>query len=82
MAVGRTPLRLGLSQTPTASAVVAALVGQPRELVRPLMESLEHDLLPRNDDAASIYGIRGHRFERAVEHALRDWERTEELTAR
>ena len=80
--VGRMPLRLGLSQTPAASAVVAAIVGQPIELVRPLMESLEHDLLPRNDDAASIYGIRGHRFDRAVEHALRDWERTEELTAR
>jgi uncharacterized protein YbjT (DUF2867 family) len=80
--VGRMPLRLGLSQTPAASAVVAAIVGQPIELVRPLMESLEHDLLPRNDDAAAIYGIRGHRFDRAVEHALRDWERTEELTAR
>lgn len=80
--VGRVPLRLGVSQTPAASAVVASIVGQPLELVRPLMQSLEHDLLPRNDDAASIYGIRGHRFNRAVEHALRDWERTEELTAR
>jgi hypothetical protein len=46
------------------------------------MESLEHDLLPRNDDARRIYGIKPHRFERAVEHALRDWERTEALAAR
>jgi hypothetical protein len=47
------------------------------------MESLENDLLPREDaDARMVYGIRGHRFDRAVEHALREWERTEELTAR
>jgi uncharacterized protein YbjT (DUF2867 family) len=82
MGVGRMPIRLGASQTPAASALVAALVDQPLELVRPLMQSLEYDLLPRNDDAERIYGIRGHRFERAVEHALREWERTEELTAR
>jgi uncharacterized protein YbjT (DUF2867 family) len=83
MGVGRMPIRFGLSQTPTASAVVAGIVGQPVELVRPLMESLEHDLLPREDaDARAVYGIRGHSFDRAVEHALREWERTEELTAR
>jgi uncharacterized protein YbjT (DUF2867 family) len=83
MGVGRMPIRLGLSQTPTASAVVAGVVGQPVELVRPLMESLEYDLLPRPDARASdVYGIRGHRFDRAVEHALREWERTEELAAR
>jgi uncharacterized protein YbjT (DUF2867 family) len=83
MGVGRTPIRLNVSQTPTASAVVAGIVGQPVELVRPLMESLEHDLLPRPDAAAApVYGIRGHAFDRAVEHALREWERTEELSAR
>ena len=83
MGVGRTPIRLGVSQTPTASAVVAGIVGQPVELVRPLMESLQYDLLPREDaNARDVFGIRGHSFERAVEHALREWERTEELTAR
>src|SRR3954469_412334 len=83
MGVGRTPIRLGVSQTPTASAGVAGVVGQPVELVRPLMESLEYDLLPRADARASeLYGIRGHRFDRSVEHALREWERTEELAAR
>jgi uncharacterized protein YbjT (DUF2867 family) len=83
MGVGRMPLRLGVSQTRAASAVVAGIVGQPVELVRPLMESLEYDLLPRADARASeVYGIRGHRFDRAVEHALREWERNEELTAR
>jgi uncharacterized protein YbjT (DUF2867 family) len=83
MGVGRTPIRLGVSQTPAASAVVAGVVGQPVELVRPLMESLEYDLLPRTDaNARDVYDIEGHSFERAVEHALREWERTEELTAR
>jgi uncharacterized protein YbjT (DUF2867 family) len=83
MGVGRMPIRLGLSQTPAASAVVAGVVGQPVELVRPLMQSLEYDLLPRADaNARDVYDIRGHSFERAVEHALREWERTEELTAR
>ena len=82
MGIGRVPLRLGLSQTPTASAIVAAVVGQPVELVRPLMESLEYDLLPRDREAERIFGVRPHRFERAVEHALREWEATEELVAR
>jgi hypothetical protein len=62
---------------------VAGIVEQPLELVRPLMQSLEYDLLPRPDAAASpVYGIRGHRFARAVEHALREWETREELAAR
>jgi uncharacterized protein YbjT (DUF2867 family) len=82
MGVARLPVPLGISQTPTASAVVAALVGQPVELVRPLMESLEYDLLPRDRDAQEIFGIHPHRFDRAVEHALREWEATEELAAR
>src|SRR4051812_43444451 len=60
MGVGRVPLRIGLSQTPTASAVVSAVVGQPVELVRPLMESLEYDLLPRDRDAQRIFGLRPH----------------------
>jgi uncharacterized protein YbjT (DUF2867 family) len=82
MALTRLPVPLPLSQTPAASAVVAAVVGQPLELVRPLMESLQYDLLPRDDDARRVYGIRPHGFNRAVEHALREWEATEELAAR
>jgi uncharacterized protein YbjT (DUF2867 family) len=83
MGVGRMPLGFGVSLTPPASAVVAALTGQPLELVRPLMESLESDLLPR--DAAEvprIYGIRPLPFARAVERALREWEAHETLGAR
>jgi uncharacterized protein YbjT (DUF2867 family) len=83
MGVGRTPIGLGASLTPPASAVVAAVTGQPPELVRPLMESLEDDLLPRDPDAAPrLYGIRPLPFERAVERALADWETREELAAR
>ena len=83
MGVGRVPLSLGRSLTPPASAVVAAVTGQPLELVRPLMESLETDLLPRDSDAAAdLYGLRPHRFDRAVEHALGEWESRERLGAR
>ena len=83
MGVGRLPLGLNRSLTPPASAVVAAVTGQPIELVRPLMESLETDLLPRDpDEATRLYGLRPHRFERAVEHALAEWESLEPLGAR
>jgi uncharacterized protein YbjT (DUF2867 family) len=83
MGVGRMPLGLGVSLTPPAAAVVAAVTGQPLELVRPLMESLESDLLPRDpDEGARLYGIRPLAFDRAVERALREWESLEPLGAR
>ena len=82
MGVGRTPLRLSASATPLASAVVSAIVDQPLELVRPLMYSLERDLLPRSDEARELYGFKIRSFDRAVEHALADWETREELAAR
>jgi uncharacterized protein YbjT (DUF2867 family) len=82
MGVGRAPIRLGLTQTPAAAAVVAELVGQPIDLVRSLMESLESDVLPRDRDAERVFGLRPRSFDRAVEHALGDWERTEALAAR
>ena len=82
MGVGRLPLPVPATQTPAASAVVSAVTDQPLELVRPLMESLERDLLPRDGEAQRIYGITPHPFERALDHALRDWERAETLVAR
>lgn len=83
MGVGRTPLELGFSLTPPASALVTAVTGQPIELVRPLMMSLERDLLPRDPhEAPAMYGIRPLGFERAVERALAEWEAAEELGAR
>ena len=83
MGVGRMPLDLATTLTPPASAVVAALSGQPVDLVRPLMESLQSDVLPRDPLAAPrLYGLRPRRFERAVEHALAEWESLEPLAAR
>jgi uncharacterized protein YbjT (DUF2867 family) len=83
MGVGRLPLGFKRSFTPPASAVVAAVTGQPLELVRPLMESLETDLLPRDpDEAPRLYDIRPHSFDRSLDHALAEWERGEPLGAR
>lgn len=82
MGVGRMPIGLGVSLTPPASAFVSAVTGQPLELVRPLMESLEHDLLPRDaEEAPRLYGVAPLSFDRAVERALADWESREELAA-
>jgi uncharacterized protein YbjT (DUF2867 family) len=83
MGVGRMPLGFGASFTPPASAVVAAVTGQPVELVRPLMESLESDILPRNpSEAWRLFGVRPLSFERAVRRALGEWESHEPLGAR
>jgi uncharacterized protein YbjT (DUF2867 family) len=82
MGVGRMPVRVGASLTPPASAVVSAVADQPLELVRPLMQSLEHDLLPRSGEATRIYRIEPRPFDRAVEWALREWESQEPLAAR
>jgi uncharacterized protein YbjT (DUF2867 family) len=82
MGVGRAPLSLRANQTPAASAVVAAVTGLPLDLVRPLMQSLENDLLPRDDEARRIFSVRPRSFNRAVDNALREWERAEPLAAR
>jgi uncharacterized protein YbjT (DUF2867 family) len=83
MGVGRVPLGFGRSLTPPASVIVAAVTGQPIELVRPLMESLESDLLPHDaSEAWRLFGIRPLPFQRAVRRALREWEQREPLGAR
>jgi hypothetical protein len=69
--------------TPPAAAVVASVTGLDLELVRPLMESLEYDLVPRPEaNAHDVIPIRLHRFDRAVEHALAEWETIRPLAAR
>jgi uncharacterized protein YbjT (DUF2867 family) len=80
--VRRPSVGVGVSLTPVASVVAAAIAGEDPALIEPLMESLEHDLLPRDGDAAAAFGVRLHRFDAAVERALREWESTEELAAR
>ncbi|HET6549648.1 MAG TPA: NAD(P)H-binding protein [Solirubrobacter sp.] len=74
MMIDRPALRLGFNLTPVASVVAAAVAGEDPGLIGPLMESLEGDLLPRDGDAAAAFGVRLHRFEAAVERALRDME--------
>jgi uncharacterized protein YbjT (DUF2867 family) len=74
MLVGRPPIRLGFNAPGLTSRVAAALAGETHELVGPLMAGLEGDLLPRDDHAAQLLGVRLHHFGPAVERALRDWE--------
>lgn len=83
MLVGRPTVNFRrLSVTPIASRVAAAIAGEQPELIEPLMESLATDLLPRNDEAAPLLGVRLHKLDAAIEHALAVWERTEPLAAR
>jgi uncharacterized protein YbjT (DUF2867 family) len=75
--LGRPGLRLGFSLTGVASRVGAAIAGEDPEFIAALMGSLGHDLLPRDDEAPKLLGVRLHGFDRAVEHALREWEELE-----
>jgi uncharacterized protein YbjT (DUF2867 family) len=65
-----------------AGPVAAAITGEDPALIEPLMASLETDLLPRDDRAAELLGVRLHGLDSAVERALREWESVEELGAR
>jgi uncharacterized protein YbjT (DUF2867 family) len=71
-----------LTVTPIASRVAAVIAGERWELVGPLMESLDTDLLPGPDQAVQLLGVRLHTLDAAIEHALADWERDEPLAAR
>ena len=82
MLIARPIVRLPLNATPIAAPLAAAMAGEVPELIAPLMEGLEHDLLPRDDSAAELLGVRRHRFDAAVECALREWEAREPLRAR
>jgi uncharacterized protein YbjT (DUF2867 family) len=82
MLLRRPALRLRFNLTPVASRVAAAIAGESVELVGPLMEGLDGDLLPRDDRAAGLLGVRLHRLNAAIERSLREWEAMEELAAR
>lgn len=71
-----------LTVTPIASRIAAVIAGEEHELIGPLMESLDDDLLPRDQRAAELLGVRLHSLNSAIEHALRDWEKREPLAAR
>jgi len=82
MLLGRPRIDLGFSATPLAAPLAAAVAGETVDLVLPLMKGLDSDLLPRDDRAADLLGVRLHPFAAAVERSLRDWEAVEELRAR
>ncbi len=82
MMVPRPSLGIGVSATALTGRVAAAIAGEDPDLVVPLMESLQGDLLPAEDGAAELLGVRLHTFDAAVEHALGDWEANERLAAR
>ena len=83
MLVNRPTVGLGrLTVTPIASRVAAAVAGESPELVGPLMESLETDLLPSTTLASESLMVKLHALDAAIEHALREWERTDRLAAR
>ena len=83
MLLGRPSLHFRrLTVTPIASRVASVIAGERHELIGPLMESLDADLLPRDNRAAEILGVRLHRLDAAIEHALGEWERREPLAAR
>jgi uncharacterized protein YbjT (DUF2867 family) len=75
--LGRPRLDLPVTMTAVASRVAAAIAGEDPGLVGPLMGSLGSDILPRDMETAELLGVRLHRFDRAVEHALREWEELE-----
>jgi uncharacterized protein YbjT (DUF2867 family) len=80
--IGRPALRLRVSMTGLAGRLAAAIASEEPELVLPLMEGLQGDLLAREDHAAERLGVRLHSFDSAVAHALAEWERAEPLAAR
>ena len=82
MLVRRRALRFGRNATPLVAPIAAAIAGEDTGFIAPLMESLAGDLLPRDGRAAGLLGVRLHRFDRAVERALREWEAGEPLAAR
>jgi len=82
MLLNRPSLGVRFNATAVTARVAAAIAGEDPDLVVPLMESLQGDLLPADDNAAQLLGVELHTFDAAVEHALSEWERSERLAAR
>jgi uncharacterized protein YbjT (DUF2867 family) len=80
--LGRPRVDLPVRLPAVASRVAAAISGEDLGLVAPLMGSLTADLLPRDERAAPLFGVRLHRLDSAIERALREWEAVEELAGR
>jgi uncharacterized protein YbjT (DUF2867 family) len=82
MLIGRPTVRLPVNLKTLTARMASAIAGEDPALVAPLMEGLQGDLLPADDHAAELLGVRLHSFDAAVERSLAEWERTERLAAR
>ncbi|MBV9195615.1 MAG: NAD(P)H-binding protein [Solirubrobacterales bacterium] len=83
MLVGRPTISFRrLTATPIASRLASVIADEEYGLIGPLMESLGEDLLPRDNRAAELLHVKLHSLDRAIEHALREWEAIEPLAAR
>jgi uncharacterized protein YbjT (DUF2867 family) len=82
MLVHRPAVGLRVNLAGLTARLAAAIAGEDPELVGALMEGLQGDILPADDRAAELLGVRLHSFDSAVEHALREWEESEPLAAR
>jgi uncharacterized protein YbjT (DUF2867 family) len=82
MLLSRPSVGVDVTVTPIAARLAAVLTDERPELVLPLMEGLTDDLLPAEDRAAELLNVELHSFDAAVEHALWEWEKVEELAAR
>ena len=71
-----------LTVTPIAGRVAAAIAGEDPDFIEPLMESLDTDLLPRDNRATELLKVRLHSLNSAIEHSLAEWEKSEPLAAR
>jgi hypothetical protein len=80
--LGRPRLDLPVTMTAVGSRIAAAIAGEDHGLVGPLMGSLTADLLPRDERAVELFGVRVHTLTAAVQHALREWEIVEDLAGR
>jgi uncharacterized protein YbjT (DUF2867 family) len=61
---------LPLTATRVTSRISAAITGEDPGLVEPLMESLDHDLLPNDTQARADFDLRPRGFDEAVRDAL------------
>ena len=83
MLVGRPTVAFRrLRLTPIVSRVASVIGGEDHALMGPMMESLDQDLLVAENSAPQLLDVRLHSLDAAIEHALRDWEATEQLKAR
>ena len=72
----------GLTLTAITSRLSAAIAAEDATLIEALMQGLTTDLLPRQELATHVLGLRPHSLDAAIERALRDWELTEPLGGR